>query len=64
MIFLPTKTELNVVLHCNFSILNTKLNFERQKYNTMIVFTFKITGHLKGSTEQYSNNPTKTNKKW
>ena len=38
MIFLPTKTELNVVLHCNFSILNTKLNFERQKYNTMIVY--------------------------
>ena len=26
--------------------------------------TFKITGHLKGFTEQYSNNPTKTNKKW
>ena len=26
--------------------------------------TFQMTGHLKGSTEQYRNNPTKTNKKW
>ena len=33
--FLPTKTELNVVLQVHN--LNTKQNFERQKYNTMIV---------------------------